>query len=134
MPQEQGSRDFAEAISASASSNSQGRRDERDFVAAGLVQRGERRPVDQVSPHLGDPLSAVARPVAKRQNSARSDHDSEDLRSIAAVERFRTVYDSDWPAAIPSLGRRLHNHVACGDCPLGRRQAGAAAHLIERRA
>lgn len=68
------------------------------------------------------------------ENGSRSAHDSEDLRSIAAVEQFRAMYGSDWPAAIPSLARRLHNHVACGDCPLGRRQAGAEAHSIERRA
>ncbi len=64
--------------------------------------------------------------------AARPDHAAEDLRSIAAVERFRTVYGPDWPVSVPSLARRLYNHVACGDCPLGRRQAGAAAHLIER--
>ncbi len=68
-------------------------------------------------------------------NTPRSDHAAEDVRSIAAVERFRTVYGPDWPAAVPSLARRLRNHhVAMGDCPLGRRQAGAAACLIERRA
>jgi hypothetical protein len=61
------------------------------------------------------------------------DHVTEDLRSIAAVERFRSVYGPDWPEAIPSLARRLHDHVAFDDCPLGRRQAGAAAQLIERR-
>lgn len=67
-------------------------------------------------------------------NVPSSDHVAEDIRSIAAVERFRAVYGSDWPDAIPSLARRLHDHVASGDCPLGRRQAGATAHLIEPRA
>lgn len=73
-------------------------------------------------------------PVTKSQNSAQSDHDSEDLRSIVAVEQFRALFGSNWPTVVPSLSRRLHNHVASGDCPLGRRQAGAAAHLIEGRA
>jgi hypothetical protein len=66
-------------------------------------------------------------------NSSMAEHDSEDLRSIAAVERFRTIFGVNWPQVLPSLARRLHSHVAHGDCPLGRRQAGAAAHLIERR-
>ena len=61
-----------------------------------------------------------------------ADHVAEDLRSIAAVERFREVYGPDWPAAVPSIARRLRNHVASGDCPLGLRQAGVAARLIER--
>jgi hypothetical protein len=72
-------------------------------------------------------------PEAEGKSGSFADHDLEDLRSIAAVERLRSIFGPDWPAAIPSLARRLHNHVALGDCPLGRRQAGAAAHLIERR-
>ena len=62
------------------------------------------------------------------------EHVAEDMRSITAAVRFRAIFGPDWPAAVPSLARRLHDHVAYGDCPLGRRQAGAAAHLIERRA
>jgi hypothetical protein len=75
-------------------------------------------------------LSGLGTEVRSR---SRADHDLEDVRSIAAVERFRAIFGADWPAAVPSLAHRLHDHVALGDCPLGRRQAGAAAHLIERR-
>jgi len=67
-----------------------------------------------------------ARPISRA-------HLAEDLRSIAAVERLRSVYGPEWPQAVPSLARRLHDHVACGDCPLGLRQAGAASRLIGRR-
>lgn len=67
-------------------------------------------------------------------DGSRSEHDSEDSRAIAAVEHFRTIFGTQWPLVVPSLARRLQNHVACGDCPLGRLQAGAAASWIERRA
>lgn len=105
---------------------------------AGLDPEGSRA-IDMVSAGPGSyAMTSDSHEVtlhsARETPEADIGHIAEDLRSIAAVERFRTLYDSDWPAAIPSLARRLHDHVAYGDCPLGRRQSGAAAHLIGRRA
>jgi hypothetical protein len=61
-----------------------------------------------------------------------SEHEREDIRTIKAGQALWSIAGPAWREVVPSLSKRVQNHVAVGDCPLGLLMEGLTARLLER--